>query len=343
MDHTEKQEIKELIALGELKRAIALLLSTQLSRSKRQEAEVLSSRLNEIEKSNRAGVLKEDDYRVERSKIRKAMLDFIYEYETKTFDPSKSGRFLSILKQLRLIIPILLGLVLLLNWLNSNQKFNLWSSINGPNGAAGPIEIQGTQGDPIKIDKNEFEKTKDQPQNEEIKLNNTNTQRNLMPEIPTINLYNEKFKGSLALVDVDLIEDSRILESLYSLLSKESYQVTTSFFRSDFNTAYRSRLWEDGMEIMESISLPSNVKCLCLIKEKLVYQSTDTLGHIFFVAKGEVALKILNNVNGEVSKIVIPVGGPGADFRRAYESFLENFIKQFNMNDHLKKFEPCKN
>ena len=157
----------------------------------------------------------------------------------------------------------------------------------------------------------------------------------------TASLFNQKFKGQLALVDLE--NKNGVSYALNEHLKKAQYTTTTSFFRPGFFEQYKTKVWQQGIDILEGLSLPDQFRCACLLKEQINYEVKERFGEEFTVAKGTVELKILNLLSGEATPLVIPVGGSGADERRAYESFQSNFITEFISNNYLQEFEPCKN
>ena len=84
---------------------------------------------------------------------------------------------------------------------------------------------------------------------------------------PIINWYNKKFTGSLAFVNLG--NKGSMLNTLDNLLEKEQHKTTSSFFRSEFLNKYQTNLWQDGIEILEGLSMSNDLKCVCLIKEKV--------------------------------------------------------------------------
>jgi len=154
------------------------------------------------------------------------------------------------------------------------------------------------------------------------------------------NLFNKKYTGNVAIVDVE--SKNVISNILNDVLTERQFETTTSFFRANFLETYRATFFQQGIEILEDMSMPENLKCVCLVKEYVKYDESERLGHGFTRAKGEVELKILNIVNGKTTTLKIPVGGSGAGDQIAYKSFQENFIKEFQKNNHIQKFELCK-
>ncbi len=181
-----------------------------------------------------------------------------------------------------------------------------------------------------------------EPIKEAVQPNNEETIIKITP--PTkraVNLFNRKFTGNLAIVD--LKDEDGISLLLNDLLSEEQHTVTTSFFQSEFNKKFKSTFWENSTELVDQFGLPNSLKCICIIKEGVSYQQKERFNEPFSVAKGTVTLKLLNTDNSAVSTVKITAGGSGADDARAYESFQENFITEFKNKNYLQKFESCKN
>lgn len=177
-----------------------------------------------------------------------------------------------------------------------------------------------------------------------IKLNQEGKEESVKLPIISKNipekLFNDKFKGTLAIVDIE--SKNGMSNILSDLLNDKKIKATTSFFRSDFFKRYRTIFWQKGIEVLDEISIPKNLRCICLVKENVKYETEERLGQEFTTVKGEVELKILRLVDEVETTLIIPVGGAGAGNRRAYESFQSNFIKEFGINSHLMKFESCK-
>lgn len=77
MEEYNYDNIKRLLLKADLRGAITCLLEYDLDKSTLKEVEILLSRLSEIERRNRGGILREEDYKVERNVIRKAILDLL--------------------------------------------------------------------------------------------------------------------------------------------------------------------------------------------------------------------------------------------------------------------------
>ncbi len=342
MNQKEKQKAKELIVKGELKRGIIFLLSNNLSQAIRQEAELLSSRLNEIEKRNREGILREDDYVIERNKIRKSVIHLIdqgdlgYYTDTKKEKWSKNQLWLK-----RLLLMVMSLLILLFSayyFLTNLENENSNKLQVSEDKKVDTTNIQSTIPNPNEqVEKKDAYQSKPKG-NQERKKESIQLPRN--SENTSKKLFNGKFKGTLAIVDIE--SENGMSNILFDLLSKAQFKATTSFFRSEFFKVYKAKFWQHGTEVLEEISIPKNLKCVCIVKEGVKYETRERLGHEFTTAKGEVELKILSTISGEATTLKIPVGGSGADNRRAYESYQSNFIIEFTKNNYLQKFESCK-
>ncbi|MEM6265455.1 MAG: hypothetical protein AAGI38_23335, partial [Bacteroidota bacterium] len=138
------------------------------------------------------------------------------------------------------------------------------------------------------------------------------TPKNLSP------LFNSKYSGSIAIADLE--DRNNISSVLNDCLIQNQFQSTTSFFRKAFFDKHQNLLWEQGVSIIEKISVPTNLKCVCLLKEDFDYETKERYGQDFTVGKGEVKIKLIHLGTGKVESFYVQVGGSGADKRRAYES-----------------------
>jgi hypothetical protein len=155
----------------------------------------------------------------------------------------------------------------------------------------------------------------------------------------TTNYFNKKYSGDIAVIGLE--NKNGFSNELKALLSKGNFKTTTSFFRSSFLQDYKTDIWDQGSDILESFKIQNKINCTCLVKEQIKYREMDRSGGNM-IAEGNIDLQLINLNSGESTTISIPIGGSGFDKAEAYKNMQTNFSKELTLQNQLSKFELCK-